>query len=94
MLPASRIGSYLDDFKQAEVSNGSNVYPFEVNVMSANTCTLKAMHVHKVWMSQLGSYKIAIALCQETRDKWSGMKQIGQYFLVASAANEMGSYGC
>ena len=70
------------------------MYPFEIIVLSANTCALKPMHIHKVWMSQLESNNIAIAMCQETRDQWSGMKQVGKYLVIASAANQMGSYGC
>ena len=93
-FPAARIGQYIDEFKQAEDCIEARIDSFDIQVFSANACTLERKHVEETWLSQLADRKVAVAMIQESRDKKSGIRVTGSLIIITSAANEQGSYGC
>lgn len=61
---------------------------------SANACTMQRSSVQKTWLAQLVDRRVALAMRQETRDRKSYKKQMGEYLVCVSAGDEKGSYGC
>ena len=90
------IGAKLDSFVEADtgIVPADFIAPLPVQIVSANVLSFKKRSVERSWIRQFHARKCHVVSCQETRDRWSGIKVRDGYIVVASQADPHGSYGC
>eukprot|EP00973_Karenia_brevis_P055596 7730954-Karenia_brevis.AAC.1 len=94
-MPSSEIATLVDGYQQADqpLSNEAHFVVFDAWAASFNVQNYKTFIHRKAVYEQMHNRKIMLAGIQESRGKFTGIKQQPHYFSVTSASDEDG-HGC